>query len=152
MTNTELINYLNSFKGQSVDSLINQLTINESENQEKEKTRAQNLIKWYKDLNGRYFLIKFNTFSFIVVKIENEFDSNITISQPSYNIYKAKNYFKIEFENRQINKFWLNNPFEEYHYEQNSTQVRELTEEEYGEYVRLYNDTKTLFNTINLDI
>ena len=130
---------------------LNQLNERQKIEREKRAEQLNNRVQWYKDLIGRYFIINFNGCAYSVVNVDKMFSSDLTTQFPVYNIYRSKDKFSIDKENRIINKLWFNCPYEDEYYGKGTTKVKEITKEEFENFTKLYESQSMLFNSLNLD-
>ena len=127
--------------------------LNKRQKEEKEKYDEQlnRKAQWYNDLVGRYFIIDFNGYSYCVVNVDTMFNRDLTKQFPVYNIYRSQDKLSIDRENRIVNKLWFNCPYEDNLYVNSSTNVKEITKEEFDNFRKLYESQLALFNSLNLN-
>ena len=77
--------------------------------------------------------------------------SDITTKFLTYDIYRSSTKFSIAKENRPINKFQFNCPYEDEYFGKGTTKVKEITKEEFDKYTKLFESQKELFNSLELD-
>jgi hypothetical protein len=113
-----------------------------------EEIRKNNELKnnWYKELANRYFIINFNGFSFCAVKVDKWPDTNYENLYLCYNINSDEK--TIVKENRKINRYWFNNPFE--NSALTNTKCTEISEDEFNSIAKIYEQVKDLTDSINI--
>lgn len=115
---------------------------------EKERIRQENEKKWFKDLVGKYVSINHNGVAFTIFFVDKEISYQMT-SFKVFNVYRDKNQFSIHEERRDINKYWLDNPYLVRTFGEKPN-MKIITEEEYNKIKELY---KTFNEQLkNLDI
>jgi len=114
-----------------------------------ENERYNNCIDWYKNLEGRYFIIDFNGTSFLAVYVDrwpsNEFNNKYqcyAISTDKYSI--------IDENGREVNRYWFKNPYEKPYHGQNFGSCKEITKEEFEYIAKKCVEVKNIVESINL--
>lgn len=113
-----------------------------------EKERYNNCIEWYKNLNGRYFIITFNRSSFIALYVDKWPSSEFNTSYTCYNI--SLDSYSICKTERKINRYWFKNPYEKPYSGQDVGECKEITKEEFDSIVDKCNIIENLVKSINL--
>lgn len=116
---------------------------NALENEEIE--RRNNILNWYKELEGRYFVINFNNNSFIALYVNKWPDTQYDTKYDCYEILLSES--KLYLEKRSINRHWFCNPYE---YHDDYTKCYEITKEEYESIVEKATEVKEIVKSINL--
>ena len=144
----DLINYLSIHPNDKLFDYVNFLKEQEDITRNERKELLHNRLEWYKALVGRYFIIDFNGCSYCVVYIDKLFTNDITTKFLTYDIYRSSVQFSITKENRPINRFWLNCPYEDECFGKCTTKVKEITKEEFDKYTKIFESQKELFNSL----
>lgn len=103
---------------------------------EKERIRQENEKKWFKDLVGKYVSINHNGVAFTIFFVDKEISYQMT-SFKVFNVYRDKNQVSIHEERRDINKYWLDNPYLVRTFGEKAN-MKIITEEEYNKIKELY--------------
>lgn len=147
----DLESYLSANPNITVAEYLKIFNKRQKAEQEKHDEKLNNRAQWYKGLVGRYFIIDFNTCSYCVVNVDKMFTGDLTKQFPVYNIYRSKDKFSIDKESTLVNKLWFDCPYEDEYYGKGSIKVKEITKEEFDNFVKLYESQSVLFNSLNLD-
>lgn len=147
----DLESYLSANPNITVAEYLDIFNKRQKADQEKRDEKLNNRAQWYKGLVGRYFIIDFNTYSYCVVNVDKMFTGELTKQFPVYNIYRSKDKFSIDKESTLVNKLWFDCPYEDEYYGKGSIKVKEITKEEFDNFVKLYESQAALFNSLNLD-
>lgn len=113
------------------------------ENEEIE--RQHNILNWYKELEGRYFVINFNGNAFIALYVNKWPDLQYDNEYDCYEILLRES--KLYLEKRSINRQWFCNPYE---YNDKYTKCYEITKEEFESIKEKASKVKETVNSINL--
>lgn len=140
--------YLKLHPDASLKDYVDYTISSEKEYEEKENERYKNCEDWYKGLEGRYFIINFNGSSFCVIKVDKWPSTPFSNIYDCYNIYLQ--YNGINFEQREVNRFWFNNPYEKNFYGRGATKCKEITKEEYEDIANKSKKIKEILESINL--
>ena len=146
----DLESYLSANPNITVAEYLKIFNKRQKAEQEKHDEKLNNRAQWYKGLVGRYFIIDFNTCSYCVVNVDKMFTGDLTKQFPVYNIYRSKDKFSIDKESTLVNKLWFDCPYEDEYYGKGSIKVKEITKEEFDNFVKLYESQAALFNSLNL--
>lgn len=111
--------------------------------------KEHKLIEWYKNLEGRYFILNFNNDSFLAVYVDKWPNNAYNNPYLCYNIVLDTNCIN-EQEKRQVSRYWFKNPYEDNYFGQNEGSCKEITKEEFDSIVDKYKTIKNLIGTINL--
>lgn len=147
----DLESYLSANPNITVAEYLDIFNKRQKADQEKRDEKLNNRAQWYKGLVGRYFIIDFNTCSYCVVHVDKMFAGDLTKQFPVYNIYRSKDKYSIDKESTLVNKLWFDCPYEDEYYGKGSIKVKEITKEEFDNFVKLYERQSVLFNSLNLD-
>lgn len=126
------------------------LTSCEEATKQYENEQYKKCEDFYKELEGRYFIINFNGASFCIIKVDKWPSNQYVNKYDCYNIYNDSYKSSIEFERRNINRYWFNNPYEKKYYGSGSTKCKEITKEEYDDIVDKAKKIKEIIGSINL--
>ena len=119
------INFLQSFKGKTVDEVIKIREETEKQSNKNQAVLQQKKIEWYKNCIGKYFVIKHNDTAFSLVHIKEKeipkekvhytidprYNNNNPLYFLAWECYHIVLNTKIE-ANAGFNVLWLGNPFE----------------------------------------
>ena len=135
-TNKEIIEFLQTVKGMTVEEALAILQKNKQEFEAKQALAQQKKMEWYKSCIGKYYVIQHNDTAFTLVHIkEREKLDSIDQNNPQfiltwecYNVVLSGNS-RIE-SNAGFNWLWLCNPYEK---GTMSSTCKEITKEEFEE-------------------
>lgn len=147
--NDKLI-FLQSFKGKTVNEVIEILEKTEEQSNKEKALLQQKKIEWYKSCIGKYFVIQHNDVAFSLVHIEEKeipkekmhyatdprYDKNNPLYFLAWRCYHIVLPSKIE-SNAGFNVLWLGNPFE--NFTTSSTTCKEITKEKFEEITSSFN-------------
>lgn len=151
MRNSNIEIYLKSHPDATIKEYLDYVKAKDNIERAKRAEQLNNKVQWYKDLIGRYFILNFNGCAYTVVHVDKMFSGDFATQFPVYNVYRSKDKVSIDKENRIVNKFWFNCPYEDPYYGKGSTKVKEITKEEFDNFTKLYESQSALFNSLNLD-
>jgi hypothetical protein len=114
----------------------------------KEKIRQENERKWFKDLVGKYVSINHNGVSFTVFFVDKEITYQMT-NFKVFNVYRDKDKISIQEERREINKYWLDNPYLVRNFGEKAN-MKIITEEEYNKVKEIYNTFNKQLKELNI--
>lgn len=143
------INFLQSFKGKTVNEVIEILKKTEEQIKEEQTLFQQKKVEWYKSCIGKYFVIQHNDVAFSLVhikekeipkeKIHYAIDPRYNKNNPLYFLawecYHIVLPSRIE-SNAGFNILWLGNPFEN---NTPSSTCKEITKERFEEITSSFN-------------
>lgn len=134
--------FLQSFKGKTVDEVIEILLKTEEQVKEEQTLFEKKKVEWYKSCIGKYFVIQHNEVAFTLVHIKEKeiskgknyinyrYDNLFEFTWDCYRIVLSD---KPKFEsNAGFNVLWLNNPFERSIINSDNT-VKEISKEKFDE-------------------
>lgn len=134
--------FLQSFKGKTVDEVIEILLKTEEQVKEEQTLFEKKKVEWYKSCIGKYFVIQHNEVAFTLVHIKEKeiskgknyinyrYDNLFEFAWDCYHIVLSD---KPKFEsNAGFNVLWLNNPFERSIINSDNT-VKEISKEKFDE-------------------
>lgn len=147
-TNTVYLQrYSELYPDMTIKELVEKLQQEKKDADEKESIRQENEKKWFKDLVGKYVSINHNGVAFTIFFVDKEI--SYMTSFKVFNVYRDKDKFSIQQENREINKYWFDNPYLIKNYGDKAN-MKIITEEEYNKVKELYKTFNKQFK--NLDI
>lgn len=142
--------YLTANPNASLKDWCDYVTACDEEQSKNLQDQHQKCEDWYKTLKDRYFIINFNGSSFCAVKVD-KWPSNLYVNKyDCYNIYSDSNKSSIEFEHRDINRSWFNNPYENICFKNGTKGIKEITEEEFNDIANKAEQFKEILKKINL--
>lgn len=148
MNTLYLQRYSELYPDMTIKELVEKLQQEKKDADEKERIRQENERKWFKELVGKYVSINHNGVAFTIFFVDKEISYQMT-SFKVFNVYRDKDNFSIQEERREINKYWLDNPYLKSNYVEKAN-MKIITEEEYNKVKELY---KTFSEQLkNLDI
>lgn len=121
-------------------SLKEYIEAEEEESKKRKKELEQleeNKNKWYENLIGKYFILKFNFevtgFVYIDKSLFEQNSRNFDSGYTLYEKYKSRDKISVSIEkHRHINPLWINNPYITYG---QSDIAKEISKEEYDKIV-----------------
>lgn len=136
MDSIQLQRYYKLYPDMTIKELVEKLQQEKKDADEKERIRQENEKKWFKDLVGKYVSINHNGVAFTIFFVDKEISYQMT-SFKVFNVYRDKNKFSIHEERRDINKYWLDNPYLVRTFGEKAN-MKIITEEEYNKIKELY--------------
>lgn len=136
MDSIQLQRYYKLYPDMTIKELVEKLQQEKKDADEKERIRQENEKKWFKDLVGKYVSINHNGVAFTIFFVDKEISYQMT-SFKVFNVYRDKNLFSIHEERRDINKYWLDNPYLVRTFGEKAN-MKIITEEEYNKIKELY--------------
>ena len=147
MDSIDLQRYSKLYPDMTIKELVEKLQQDKKDADEKERIRQENERKWFKDLVGKYVSINHNGVSFTIFFVDKEI--SYMTSFKVFNVYRDKDKFSIHKENREINKYWFDNPYLIKNYgDKANTKI--ITEEEYNKVKELYNTFNKQLKELNI--
>ena len=137
MNIVNLQRYSELYPDMTIKELVEKLQQEKKDAGKKEKIRQENERKWFKDLVGKYVSINHNGVSFTIFFVDKEISYQMT-SFKVFNVYRDKDKISIQEERRDVNKYWLDNPYLVRNYGEKAN-MKIITEEEYNKVKELYN-------------
>jgi hypothetical protein len=141
--------YYQSHPDATIKEFIDYTKEQDRRRQEAETERYNNCIDWYKNLEGRYFIINFNGTSFLAVYVDRWPSTEFNNKYQSYGISTDK-YSIINEKGRDINRYWFKNPYEKPYFGQNDGSCKEITKEEFEDIAKKCIEIKNIVESINL--
>jgi len=123
--------------------------LKEKEKKDAVLERQNKCLEWYKALEGRCFLICFHSNSYMAVKVTKWPDTEFQNKYICYNISLNPNFINKE-ENKNVNRYWFKNPYENPYYGQNEGLCKEISEEKYNEIAEKCAQIEEITNSINI--
>ena len=136
MDSIKLQRYSKLYPDMTIKELVEKLQQEKKDADEKERIRQENEKKWFKDLVGKYVSINHNGVAFTIFFVDKEISYQMT-SFKVFNVCRDKNNFSIHEERRDINKYWLDNPYLVRTFGEKAN-MKIITEEEYNKIKELY--------------
>lgn len=148
-TNTvNLLRYSELYPDMTIKELVEKLQQEKKDADKKERIRQENEEKWFKDLVGKYVSINHNGVSFTIFFVDKEITYQMT-SFKVFNVYRDKDRVSIQEERREINKYWLDNPYLVRNFGEKAN-MKIITEEEYNKVKELYNTFNKQLKELNI--
>lgn len=128
----------------TVEDLLKDFKSAVEKEKQKEIDNEEKRRQFYKNLVGHCYRIKLSPHIFLYVNVDKEIEfrglfaaniSGISIQ------YEPNTSISIE-TNRKVNLIWFNNPYAE---SSNTTECVEISQAEYDNVVKLFNDTQNMF-------
>ena len=141
--------YYRSHPDATIKEFIDYTKEQDRRKQEAENERYNNCIDWYKNLEGRYFIINFNGTSYLAVYVDRWPSTEFNNKYQSYGISTDK-YSIIDEKGREINRYWFKNPYEKPYCGQNNGSCKEITKEEFEDIAKKCIEIKNIVESINL--
>lgn len=137
------INFLRSFKGKTVDEVIEILEKTKEQSNKEEAILQQKKMEWYESCINKHFVIQHNDVAFSLVHIKEKeiseknprYDKNNPLYFLAWECYHIVLPSKIE-SNAGFNILWLGNPFEN---NTSSLTCKEITKEKFEEITSSFN-------------
>lgn len=141
--------YYRSYPDATIKEFIDYTKEQDRRRQEAETERYNNCIDWYKNLEGRYFIINFNGTSYLAVYVDHWPSTEFNNKYQSYGISTDK-YSIIDEKGRDINRYWFKNPYEKPYHGRNEGSCKEITKEEFEDIAKKCIEIKNIVESINL--
>ena len=140
--------YSELYPDMTIKEFVEKFQQEKKDTDEKERIRQENEKKWFKDLVGKYVSINHNGVSFTIFFVDKEICCQMT-SFEVFNVYHDKNKISIQKEKREINKYWLDNPYLVRTFGEKAN-MKIITEEEYNKVKELYNTFNKQLKELNI--
>jgi hypothetical protein len=132
----------------TIKELVEKLQQEKKDADEKERIRQENEKKWFKDLVGKYVSINHNGYSFTIFFVDKEISGQMS-SFKVFNVYRNNGSMSIQEERRDINKYWLDNPYLVRTFGEKAN-MKIITEEEYNKVKEIYNTFNKQLKELNI--
>lgn len=149
MVQSPIVIYYQYHPDATIKEYLEYEALKEKEKKDAELERQNKCLEWYKALEGRYFLICFNSNAYMAVKVTKWPDTEFKNKYICYNIGLNPNNI-IKEENRDVNRYWFKNPYEKPYFGQNEGSCKEISEEKYNEIVEKCARIEEITNSINV--
>lgn len=131
----------------TLQEYIDYVTYENEQAKKDEDERVKNYRDWFKNLKGKYFLINFNSNSYLAVYFDK---APTSLYENNYNTYKVlKTEGTVCYEQRKININWLHNPYSKF--DNCTDKCKEITKEEYDYIASIANESKEKISKINFE-
>lgn len=145
MDNINIFEYYKTHPDASIKDYLDYVNEYREKEQKEREEKIKNCENWYKALAGRYFVFDFNGCSFCAVKVDKWPSNEFRNKYDCYNIDTRCQ--GIVFENRDINRYWFNNPYERDYTGRGSTKCKEITKEQFDFIAENANNIKSFVET-----
>jgi hypothetical protein len=145
MDNINIFEYYKTHPDASIKDYLDYVNEYREKEQKEREEKIKNCEEWYKALAGRYFVFDFNGCSFCAVKVDKWPSNEFRNKYDCYNIDARRQ--GIVFENRDINRYWFNNPYERDYTGRDSTKCKEITKEQFDFIAENANNIKSFVET-----
>ena len=141
--------YYQNHPNATIKDYLDYLDTKKKEDFEKENNRNDLKIQWYKDLAGRFFILKFNERVYMVIYVDKYPSTEFKTKYTVYSINVEHNTI-VKEDNREINRHWFKNPYEKPYWGQNEGECIEITKEVYKDIVNKYNICHDFVKSIDI--
>lgn len=150
MTNKEIEIYYKDHPNSTLKEFLDYVKEQDRIKFDLESENYYKKMDWYKNLEGRYFMINFNSNLFLVLYVDHWPNSEFRNKYLCYNISISDSYITKQDE-RNVNRYWFHNPYETLNYGQNDCcNCKEITKEEFDSIIEKSSQIKEIVESINI--